>query len=390
MDGIVEGIATLWAALLDLLSQIILPDWNDVLSWIPALLLGLVGLVIALLVVAWVRNQRVSGSRMLAVRREGQPPADVHMPGPSKWVFIIPLGLAFVFAGFVFHPARLSGPVIGDVPPPPTPPVPDLLNLPLMFIGLAIVAVGVVGWYLDAGREWRRVDDPTGHAAGPATAWSEPPRREVLPAGMHLPGPSPWPILAPLGLGVVFFGLVFNPVFIVAGVLMACVAAGGWYVDAGREYRAVESGHPLDGSQVDPVSRLPNTLLGIYATIGVVAIVIATVPAFVSWANPAPSASPAASLSPQQTVIAESVLGFAETSMRVPAGVPLVIDFQNPDTGVQHNWSVYDAAQSELFKGPIITGVDAAEFEVPALEAGTYSYVCDIHPQTMTGTLTAQ
>ena len=77
--------------------------------------------------------------------------------------------------------------------------------------------------------------------------------------------------------------------------------------------------------------------------------------------------------------------------MTVPAGVELTIDFQNPDTGVQHNWALYDPADgAEIFKGPIITGPGNATYTVPALEAGTYDYVCDIHPQTMTGTLTAQ
>jgi plastocyanin len=256
-----------------------------------------------------------------------------------------------------------------------------------MFIGLAIAGVGVIGWYLDAGREWRHVEDPAWHPAEPAPA----PARETLPAGMHLPGPSPWPFLAPMGLGVLFFGLVFNPVFILAGLLMAIVAAGGWYVDAGREYRAVEAGHPLDGSQVEPASRLPNALLGVYATIGIIAIVIAGIPSFVAWVNPAPTEAPAASLSPNQTVIAESVLGFAETTMTVPAGVELTIDFQNPDTGVQHNWSLYDPADgAALYTGEIIVGPSNATYTVPALEAGAYDYVCDIHPQTMTGVLTAQ
>jgi plastocyanin len=382
---IMASILTVWSALLDLLSQIILPNWDDVLSWIPALLLGLVGLFVALLALFWARNRRVTASRLIPIRREGAPPANVHMPGPSRWPFIIPLGLAFVFAGLVFHTGRVSS----GAEQPAT--FLDLVNLPLMLIGLTISVVGVVGWYVDAGREWHHVEDPAWHPTGPAPAWAETPPQESLPAGMHLPGPSPWPFLAPLGLGVMFFGLVFNPVFIVAGLLMAVIAAGGWYVDAGREYRAVEAGHPLDGSQVDPAKRLPKTLLGVYATIGVVAIVIAAFPSYLAFVDPAPTEAPAASLTPNQTVIAQSVLGFAQTTMTVPAAVELTIDFQNPDPGVQHNWALYDPATGdELFKGPIITGPGNATFQVQALQAGTYKYVCDIHPQTMTGTLTAQ
>jgi plastocyanin len=393
MDTIVASITAIWVALLAWLSQIILPNWNDVLRWIPSMLLGLVGLVIAVLVFAWLRNRRVTASRMIPVRREGAPPPGVHMPGASRWPIIIPLGLALVFSALVFHPGHVASPVItgGQVVTEAAPPITDLVNLPLLLLGLVIAVAGVVGWYRDAGREWHHVEDPAWHPPASSGASGEAPTREILPAGMHLPGPSPWPFLAPLGMGVIFVGLVYNPVFIVAGVLMAVIAAAGWYLDAGREYRAVEAGHPLDGSQVEPASRLPNALLGIYATIGVLAIVIAGVPSFVAWVNPAPTQAPAASLSPNQTVIAQSVLGFAETSMTVPAGVPLVIDFQNADTGVQHNWAIYDPADgSELFKGPILVGPAAATLQVKALQPGTYKYVCDIHPQTMTGTLTSQ
>jgi plastocyanin len=385
MDDLIASLLTVWAALLDLMAQILLPNWNDVLKWIPALLLGLVGLTVALLVVVWLRNRRVMTSRMIPIRREPPSPPGVHLPGPSRWPFIIPLGLGFVFAALVFHPGQVSGSA------EPAPTITDLINLPLMLIGLAIVTAGAIGWYLDAGREWRRVEAAASHATSPTPTWAEGQPRATLPPGVHLPGPSPWPFLAPLGLGVLFSGLVFNPVFILAGLLMTIIAAGGWYRDAGREYRSVEAGHPLDGSQVDPVSRLPSALLGIYATIGVVAVVIAAFPSFVAWANPAPTEAPAASLSPNQTVVAEGVLGFAQTTMTVPAGVELTIDFQNPDTGVQHNWALYDPADgAELFKGEIITGPGNATYTVPALEAGTYDYVCDIHPQTMTGTLTAQ
>ena len=52
MDGIVEGLLAAWDAFLLLLTQIIIPDWNDVLRWIPALLLGLVGLVVAVIAIS--------------------------------------------------------------------------------------------------------------------------------------------------------------------------------------------------------------------------------------------------------------------------------------------------------------------------------------------------
>jgi plastocyanin len=42
-----------------------------------------------------------------------------------------------------------------------------------------------------------------------------------------------------------------------------------------------------------------------------------------------------------------------------------------------------------VFKGEIFAGVATKNYDVPALKAGTYTFVCDVHP-AMTGTLTAK
>jgi plastocyanin len=36
------------------------------------------------------------------------------------------------------------------------------------------------------------------------------------------------------------------------------------------------------------------------------------------------------------------------------------------------------------------TGPEKRSYPVPALAAGAYSFVCEVHPSTMTGTLTAK
>ena len=56
--------------------------------------------------------------------------------------------------------------------------------------------------------------------------------------------------------------------------------------------------------------------------------------------------------------------------------------------GVPHNVQVKDASGASVFKGEIFNGVAAKDYQVNALQAGTYSFVCDVHPN-MTGTLTA-
>jgi plastocyanin len=42
-----------------------------------------------------------------------------------------------------------------------------------------------------------------------------------------------------------------------------------------------------------------------------------------------------------------------------------------------------------VFKGQIITGPAKTSYQVPALTAGNYTFLCDVHPE-MTGTLTVQ
>jgi plastocyanin len=39
-----------------------------------------------------------------------------------------------------------------------------------------------------------------------------------------------------------------------------------------------------------------------------------------------------------------------------------------------------------MFKGDIVTGPTVVEYQVPALPAGTYQFVCTVHPN-MVGTL---
>ncbi len=38
----------------------------------------------------------------------------------------------------------------------------------------------------------------------------------------------------------------------------------------------------------------------------------------------------------------------------------------------------------------MFNGIETRVYDVPALDQGTYSYVCIVHPTTMIGTLTVQ
>lgn len=110
---------------------------------------------------------------------------------------------------------------------------------------------------------------------------------------------------------------------------------------------------------------------------------------------PAPSAvgsgEPGASAPAGALAIGATGIAFEQASVSVPAGQPFQIAFTNNDAGTPHNVAIHrdTASGAEVFKGDILNGVDARTYDVPALEAGAYAFVCTVHP-TMVGTLTAE
>ena len=97
---------------------------------------------------------------------------------------------------------------------------------------------------------------------------------------------------------------------------------------------------------------------------------------------PAPSGAAAGDVS-----IAAKDLKFSPTQVSVTVGTPFSIAFDNQE-GVPHNIAIKDASGASVFKGDIITSTTIT-YAVPALAAGTYPFVCEVHPD-MTGTITAQ
>lgn len=81
-------------------------------------------------------------------------------------------------------------------------------------------------------------------------------------------------------------------------------------------------------------------------------------------------------------------LAFSTSTITVPAGANVTINFDNQNSGVPHNFAVYEtsAAQKVIFKGPTITGPDKTTYTFTApSEPGTYFFRCDTHFTKMTG-----
>ncbi len=137
------------------------------------------------------------------------------------------------------------------------------------------------------------------------------------------------------------------------------------------------------------------------ATLSLVLIAACTT-ASAGWTYvPAPSMTPipstAGSAEPSASggdnVVQISALGvkYEQSSVTVKADTSFQIAFDNKDAGVPHNVTIHqgDATGAELFKGAIFNGVETRTYTVPPLDAGSYAFVCTVHP-TMIGTLTAQ
>ncbi len=84
-------------------------------------------------------------------------------------------------------------------------------------------------------------------------------------------------------------------------------------------------------------------------------------------------------------------IAFEETSLSVPAGKPFAIAFDNQDAGIQHDVQIFDNETftgTPLLDGEIVTGPAKITYEAPALDPGTYSFHCSVHP-VMKGTIEA-
>ncbi|MGI8702888.1 MAG: cupredoxin domain-containing protein [Candidatus Limnocylindrales bacterium] len=402
-----------WTAFLNWLAQIITPDWSDWVAFIPiAVAVGVV-LAIVMLALAWVRTADENRSRV-APRFAGHPPPGVHLPGPSRWPFVLPIAAMLIFFSLAVRPTDDQG--------DPT----SAINWPVFLLGLVISLVGILGWLRDASREWRRTAalealDATLHTAlssGGAAALVGPghagaalpgvtgheaaiesvPEQPAPPPGVHLPGPSPWPFFAPVGLMVLFFGLVLSPALLVAGVVMSLIAVVGWYLDAGREYRQVEAGHAPEPRTRDPERAFPKALAWVFALIALLGVIATAAPSLVALANPsaAPEPSGPAGGGPGpgggggEIAIAAKNIAFDKDQLNVPADEPFTLRFDNQEA-VPHNVAIYqdDSLGTELFLGEIFPGPDTRNYEVPAIPAGSYYFVCSVHVN-MNGTVTAE
>jgi plastocyanin len=103
--------------------------------------------------------------------------------------------------------------------------------------------------------------------------------------------------------------------------------------------------------------------------------------------NPSSPAAPAGSPSGDAVTVVAKDIKFATPAVSAKAGTAFTIVFDNQDAA-PHNIVISDPSGAKVFKGEIVSG-QKVDYHVPALAAGSYAFVCEVHPE-MKGTLTVQ
>ncbi len=394
---------------LQLIEQLIRPDWPSLIALVPLLFLGMIAVFLVLTAWEYRRAGRRNAPRVAPRLRGGAPPPGIHLPGPSRWPFVLPIGGALILFALAVPPRDEAGQVVAPA------------NLPLLGLGLLITLVAVGGWLFDAMREWRSAAHAgeavagtlpaarapgTLHAgprpadalpAGAVLTGAEAARREPVrepPPGVHMPGPSPWPFFAPLGIALIFFGLILSWALVVGGLILAVIAAVGWYRDAGHEYRTTERvGHAVPRTR-DPEQAWPRRLVPIFVAVAALSVLIALAPLGLQWlgglAPPPPGEETPAAVPEVPEIVARTAVSFETNLLVVPCCRDFELIFRNEHAGVPHDVAILTEAGGEaLFDGEIITGPDQITYEVPALDEGDYYFLCTVHPN-MNGTVEAR
>jgi|SRR5579875_609390 len=82
---------------------------------------------------------------------------------------------------------------------------------------------------------------------------------------------------------------------------------------------------------------------------------------------------------------------FSATTIVVPAGKPVTLNFQNKGTAI-HNWDVLNVKDDsgKDIKTDLIQGGQSAKITFTISKPGTYKFQCDVHPTEMIGQLIVQ
>jgi plastocyanin len=111
---------------------------------------------------------------------------------------------------------------------------------------------------------------------------------------------------------------------------------------------------------------------------------------FSSTETQAPKPPPGAGPPTNSATLDAKGVAFTQKTLTVLGTKGFTVHFDNEDP-TAHNFAILDKkGGKELFKGQVVTGPNTTDYQVKPLKAGDYYYQCDIHPDSMFGTLTVK
>jgi plastocyanin len=218
---------------------------------------------------------------------------------------------------------------------------------------------------------------------------------EGPPTGVHVPGPTFRPILASIGVFLVFLGLVYPGPILVVGILFSIVALLGWLNDARKEWNRTVAADTTGHLENGPDPRWPKALAWVFGVLTVFAVLMTaglfpphTAVGGEASGSGAPPGSAAPSGAPGELKVTAKNVAYDVKTLSTAANKAFKITFDNQDAGTSHDWDVLDASGKKVFDMKDFPGVATKTFDVPALPAGTYKFECSVHPALMNGQLT--
>jgi plastocyanin len=122
-------------------------------------------------------------------------------------------------------------------------------------------------------------------------------------------------------------------------------------------------------------------------TLGLVALAAVLAACSGATAAPATPGTSAAPADPNAPVVIAKDLKFSPTTVTVKAGTAFKLTLDNQEAP-PHNIQISDGSGAKVFTGEIVSNAKVT-YDVPALAAGTYTFICEVHPD-MKGSLTAE
>jgi plastocyanin len=366
----------IWNGILELMAQFVIPDWGALIALLPVFIFVV---TIVWVVLTFLRLFRAPKAQRGKMRVAPRTPPGLHMPGPSWAPILASIGLFLFFLGVVFPG-------------------------PILWLGGIALVLTLLYWLTESVRIFDHDLGVMTRTELPAAVHDGP------PAGVHLPGPSFRPFLGAVGTGMLMLGLVFGGWLLAAGVIALIVTLVGWLADARREYVKAEEADTTGHLESPPAPRTPSLLVAALAVLLIGGVVLQAgwlPPRDVSGGEgagasgaPPGSGGPPASGEPGgsggpppgaegDVVIHALNVAFVETSVTAPADKPFTLAFVNEDQGTPHNVELKDSGGTSVYKGEVFPGVATKVYDVPAIPAGSYTFICTVHPN-MTGTATLQ